>query len=61
MFLDECAFRMIEVEDSIDSLSLRIYLELEQSQEITMRCLEIDLEGKVVQVNINYCSQLYTP
>ena len=64
VFLDECAFWMVKVEDSIDPLSLGIYLEFEQSQEVMMRCLEIHLDGKVVQVNSNsnkYCLQLYTP
>ena len=53
VFLDERAFRMVEVEYSIDSLALRFHLDFEQSQEVTVGCLKVYLKAKVQMNHYN--------
>ena len=53
VLLDERAFRMVEVEYSIDSLVLRFHLDFEQSQEVTVGCLKVYLKAKVQMNHYN--------
>ena len=59
VLLDETVFRMVEVEHSVDPLSLGLYLDFDQCQEVTMGCLKVNLKGKV-QIILNNNST-FTP